>query len=216
MKNRIIPFALALLTYLCVTHASAQVLTPEIHVGIGFNADTNHPAFSGSLRLNMEMGCPSDLLGVSVGLGYRGFFDREPPVEFVVNRSFSDYLLYSRDDGTSKGVRPMGGQFVIPAELKLRCVELDDDIRLFLGCGLEYGVRVYQSDRYGSYYGAHVMDTRSLNIYPQLGIEADLEDFVLNISLYWRHYFDRPFNKQLDIDKFEAINFFGIQIGASF
>ena len=192
-----------------------QAFSSNSYVGLGFNADTNHPIFSGSLRLMWEFGKPSDMLGLNVGFGYRGFFDREPPREFLRNASFSDYVLYSKENGETKNVRPVGGQMVIPAEVQLRLFSLGDDWRLFIGCGAEYGIRLYQSHRYADYYGAHVMSNNSLSVYPMLGAIGDLDDDLsLSFSLYWRHFVKEPMNyKELwDPDKFDAKDFIGFQI----
>ena len=194
---------------------SRQVFSPNSFVGLGFNADTNHPIFSGSLRLMWEMGKPSDVLALNVGVGYRGFFDRNPPREFLRHPSMSDYLLYSRENGETKNVRPVGGQIVFPAEVQLRLLSLGDDWRLFIGGGAEYGIRLYQSERYADFYGSHVMHANSLSVYPMLGALVDMDDNAcLAFSLYWRHFVKEPMNyKELwDPDKFDAKDFFGFQI----
>lgn len=197
---------------------SRQLLTPTANFGIGFNADTNHPLFSGSLRAMMEIGKPSDIMRLNFGAGYRGYFDRNPPYEFIRNASFSDYMLYSNDDGTSKNVRPVGGQIIVPVEAYLRIVPLGDDVYLSLGCGAEYGIRLYQSNRYGRYYGDHIMNPSSLCFYPMIAIEGDMDGGLFSASLYWRHHTNSPFNyKNLyDPDKFDALNYFGIQLSVSF
>jgi len=194
---------------------SSQVFSPTSYVGIGFNADTNHPIFSGSLRLMWEIGKPTDRLGLNVGIGYRGFFDREPPREFLRNASFSDYMLYSKSNGETKNVRPVGGQVVIPAELQLRLFRLGEDVTMFIGGGAEYGIRLYQSHRYEDYFGAHIMKANSLSVYPMLGIVVDSDgDVSFSGSLYWRHFVKEPMNyKELwDPDKFDAKDFFGFQL----
>ena len=194
---------------------STQVFSPDSYVGIGFNADTNHPIFSGSFRLMWEIGKPSDMLALNVGFGYRGFFDREPPREFLRNASFSDYMFYSRENGETKHVRPVGGQIVIPAEVQLRLISLGEDWRLFVGGGAEYGIRLYQSHRYADYYGAHVLNANSLSFYPMLGAIGDMDDDLsLSFSLYWRHFLNKPLNYEelWDPDKFHTKNFFGFQI----
>jgi hypothetical protein len=149
-----------------------------------------------------------------MGIGYRGFFDRRPPVEFLRHPSFSDYMLYSRDNGETKDVRPMGGQLIVPIEAQLNLLEIDDFVFFYVGCGLEFGQRIYQSKRYGECYGSHVMNGNSLNIYPSIGVQIGEDDEIgLNISLYWRHYMKRATNgEDLPIDKFDAKNYFGFQI----
>ena len=112
-------FVMVVMALLMVVPVSAQrrFLSPVANLGIGFDADTNHPLFTGSLRAFMEIGKPSDYLKLSFGAGYRGFFDRNPPYEFIRNATVSDYLLYSRDNGETKDVRPVGGQVVVPWRL---------------------------------------------------------------------------------------------------
>ena len=216
-------FAIAMMVAAGLMPATAQeyrqAFTPKNYLGIGFNADTNHPIFSGSLRLIWEIGKPTDMLAVNVGMGYRGFFDREPPREFLRNPNLSDYLLYSRDNGDTKNVRPVGGQIIFPAELQLRLFSLGEDWRFFVGCGAEYGLRLYQSHRYADYYGAHVMNSNSLSVYPMLGAVVDMDDEgSIGLSLYWRHFLKEPMNyKELfDSDKFDAKEFFGFQISLTF
>lgn len=198
---------------------STQVFSPDSYVGFGFNADTNHPLFSGSLRLMWEIGKPTDILGLNLGFGYRGFFDREPPREFLRHSSFSDYMLYSRENGETKNVRPVGGQIVIPAEVQLRLISLGEDWRLFVGGGAEYGIRLYQSHRYADYYGNHMLHANSLSVYPMLGAILDMEgEGSLTLSLYMRHYLKQPMNYEnlYDPDKFNARNYFGFQITMGF
>lgn len=192
-----------------------HVITPEYSFGAHFNADTNHPTFTGSLRLSAQLGNIDDLFNVNLGLGYRGFWDRRPPVKFLRHESVSDWLFYSRDDGHTKSVRPMGGQLVVPAEVMLNMFRLSDgDVSIFLGCGVEYGLRIYQSHRYGDYYGDHVMTANSLCYYPMAGVHFDTDDCIISLSLYWRHYVKRPLNGEaIDIDKFTAKDFFGLQVG---
>jgi hypothetical protein len=213
-------FAIAMMAIASIMPATAQeVFSPDSYVGLGFNANTNHPLFSGSLRLTWEIGKPSDILGLNVGFGYRGFFDREPPREFLRHSSFSDYLLYSRENGETKHVRPVGGQIVIPAEVQLRLISLGEDWRLFVGGGAEYGIRLYQSHRYADYYGNHMLHSNSLSVYPMLGAILDMEDEgSLTLSLYMRHYLKQPMNYEnlYDPDKFNARNYFGFQVTMAF
>ena len=213
-------FVMVFMALLMAVPVSAQrhFLSPVTNLGISFNADTNHPLFTGSLRAFMEIGKPSDFLNLSFGAGYRGFFDRTPPHEFVRNASVSDYLLYSSDYGESNEVRPVGGQVVVPVEASLRIVPLGDDVFLTVGCGAEYGVRLYQSQRYARYYGDHMLNPSSFSIYPMLGIEGDVDEISLSLALYWRHYTNSPLNYEnlWDPQKFDAKNFFGIQLAVGF
>ena len=197
---------------------SRQLITPTTGFGVAFNADTNHPLFSGSLRAIMEIGEPSDFLKLNFGAGYRGYFDRNPPYEFLRNASFSDYMLYSKENGETKNVRPVGGQVIIPVEAYLRVVPLGDDVYLSLGCGAEYGIRLYQSNRYGRYYGDHIMNPSSFCFYPLIAIEGDIDEGTFSASLYWRHHTESPFNyKNLyDPEKFDALNYIGFQLSVSF
>jgi len=196
-----------------------KALSPSYYLGVGFNADTNHPLFSGSLRLMFEMGKPTDFLSLNIGAGYRGFFDRRPPYDFIRHATLSDYLFYSRENGETKEVRPVGGQIVIPAELQLRPFSLGEDFYFFLGLGAEYGIRLYQSHRYADYYGSHMLNANSLSFYPMLGVVGVVDDDVsVSMSLYWRHYLMQPMNfrELYDSDKFNAKNYFGFQITCSF
>lgn len=197
-----------------------RLITSTTALGIGFNADTNHPLFSGSLRMMMEIGKPSDFMKLNVGVGYRGYFDRRPPYEFIRNSTWSDWLLYSKDN-ESKEVRPVGGQIIVPVEVYLRVLPLGDDAYLSLGCGAEYGVRLYQSKRYGNYYcieGNQIMKPYSLSFYPLIAVEGDLDGGTFCASLYWRHHTNSPFDYKnvFDENKFDALNFFGFQLSVSF
>ena len=198
--------------------AQRHFLSPVVNLGVSFDADTNHPLFTGSLRANMEIGKPSDYLKLRFGAGYRGFFDRNPPYEFIRNATVSDFLLYSRDNGETKDVRPVGGQVVVPVEASFRIVPLGDDVYLTLGCGAEYGIRLYQSKRYARYYGDHMMNPNSLSIYPMIGVEGDVDEISLSLALYWRHYTNSPLNYEnlRDPKKFDAKNFIGIQLAVGF
>lgn len=199
-----------------------RVISPVPFVGVGFNTDTNHPIFTGSLYAKFEMGMPTDLLSLNVGVGYRGFFDSRPPVEFLrwENRTFADEFFYSNtsSDEYRRDVRPVGGHIVLPAEVQVRLIPLSDDIRMFLGFGAELGWRVYESDRYANYYGDHMLNKRSLNIRPMLGVCGGDDEIQFNVSLYWRHYTRCPLNYEnlYKPDKFDAQNFFGVQFSCTF
>ena len=214
----------AVLAFFVTMSANGQVtrhlLTPTSALGIGFNADTNHPLFSGSLRLMMEVGKPSDYLKLNFGVGYRGYFDRKPPYEFIRNSTWSDWLLYSKEN-ESEEVRPVGGQVIVPVEAYLRILPLGDDVYLSLGCGAEFGVRLYQSKRYGRYYcieGEHIMKPNSLSFYPLIAIEGDIDEGTFCASLYWRHHTMSPFDYKnvYDPGKFDALNYLGFQLSVSF
>ena len=221
--------AAAMLIGMCWQPATGQVyeddyprvFTPVPYIGVGFNTDINHPIFTASLYANFMMGMPTDMLSLNVGFGYRGFFDSRPPVEFLrwENRTLAYDFFYSSNSGdTRKEVRPVGGQIVLPAEIQLRLIRLSDDIRMYLGFGAELGWRVYESDRYADYYGDHMLNRRSLNIRPMLGVSGGDDEVNFNISLYWRHYTRCPLNYEnlYKPDKFDAQNFFGIQFNVSF
>ena len=197
----------------------ARVLTPTPFIGASFNADTNDPIFTVSLYGKLELGLPTDLLSFNVGIGYRGFFDRRPPEEFLwwENRTLSDEFFYTNKDGTDKQVRPVGGHIVLPAELQLRLIRLGDDTRLFLGFGAELGWRVYESNRYAGYYGDHMLNKASLNIRPMIGVCGGDDELNLSMALYWRHYVRAPMNYEnlYRSEKFDAKDFFGIQFSVT-
>lgn len=197
----------------------ARVLTPVSFIGASFNADTNDPIFTASLCGKFELGMPTDLLSLNIGIGYRGFFDRRPPVEFLrwENRTLSDEFFYTNKDGTDKGVRPVGGHIVLPAELQLRLIRLGDDARLFLGFGAELGWRLYESSRYEAYYGDHMLNKASMNIRPMIGVCGGDDELNLNLALYWRHYISAPMNYEnlYRSKKFDAQDFFGIQFSVT-
>lgn len=215
MRKRII---IVLCCLVQTIFASAQsegyrtVFTPYFSVGGAFNLDFNVPAFSGSLRLMGHVGTVNDFFNINVGLGYRGFFDLEPPREFIENPSFSDWMLYTNDDDYRNEVRPMGGQIIIPAEVMVNFVKIGRNTALFLGIGGEYGFKLYQSHRYGRHYGAHIMSNSSQAFYPMIGIKGDTDDGSFVASLYMRRYVKNCFNKELDIDKFNGKNYFGFQL----
>ena len=111
----------------------------------------------------------------------------------------------------------MGGQVIIPAELHLNAIRLGEGTRLFAGIGVEYGLRLYQSKRYANYYGAHVMNSSSMAFYPMLGVKFGDDEMNCAFSLYWRHHNRCAFNdKELDINKFTAKDFFGLQFTVTF
>lgn len=173
------------------------------------------PAFSSSAVVMARLGRAVDVFNLSVGFGYRGFFDQAPPHDFVHNPSFSDYLLYSRDHSENRDgseVRPLGGQLVFPAELHANLARLGDEAFFFIGCGIEYGLRVYQPKRYENYFGAHVLKASSLSYQPMVGVAFDMDDSALTISLYYRRYVRNAFNTaEIPIDKFRR-NYLGLQI----
>lgn len=173
------------------------------------------PAFSSSAVMMVRLGRAVDVFNLSVGFGYRGFFDQAPPHDFVYNPSYSDYLLYSRDHSENKDgseVRPLGGQLVFPAELHVNLARLGDEASFFIGCGIEYGLRVYQPKRYEEYFGAHVLNAGSLSYQPMVGVAFDMDAIGLTLSLYYRRYVRNAFNTaDLPIDKFRR-NYLGLQV----
>jgi hypothetical protein len=225
-------FLVILLALLTDTTAYAQrkIITPEAHFGLSLNVDANGlhagrykesrvesgPAFSFALAALMHIGEPSDLLNLSIGCGYRGLFDQTPPHEFVENPSYSDYSLYVkshnwRDEGSE--VRPLGGLIVFPFELHLNILPLGETSSLFIGSGVEYGLRLYQPNRYARYFGANVMNRACLSVSPEIGITFgdDDDDVQIDLSLYLRHYVYNCFNtKDLPIGKFSH-NYLGLQ-----
>lgn len=209
-------------------------ITPSWGFGLMLDVDANGihsghydypedgPSFSASLSLRACMGEATDVFNLSFGLGYRGFWDQTPPHEFVENSSATDYLLYSRSHDENKAgseVRPLGGMAVFPVELHANIVRLCESTFLYIGCGLELGLRLYQSHRYERFYGAHILNASSLSYSPRLGINFydDDNEMGFSLSLYYRryrlgcfNYADLPFD-----DKFNRNNF-GLQIGLHF
>jgi hypothetical protein len=167
----------------------------------------------------MHIGEPSDLLNLSIGCGYRGLFDQTPPHEFVENPSYSDYSLYVkshnwRDEGSE--VRPLGGMMVFPVDLNANFVRLGESTFLHVGCGLEFGLRLYQSKRYERFYGAHILNKSSLSYSPRVGINFydDDNEIGVYLSVYYRRYGYGCFNyKELPFDKKFNRNSIGLQIG---
>jgi hypothetical protein len=158
--------------------ATRRVLSPTIKGGIGLNFDANglhagryserevpdKPAFTAGFIAKASFGEITDIINLSVGLGYRGLFDQAPPHEFVRHPTFSDYLIYKKDGERYGGseVRPLGGLLVIPAELHLNLPSFDDgDASFFIGMGVEYGIRIYQPKRYEDYFGASIVNRHS-------------------------------------------------------
>jgi hypothetical protein len=205
--------------------------TPSWGFGVMFDADANGlhsgrydypedgPSFSASLTLRAYVGEVSDVFNLSFGLGYRGFWDQTPPREFVVHSSTSDYLLYSRSheqnrDGSE--VRPLGGMMVFPVDLNANFVRLGESTFLHVGCGLEFGLRLYQSKRYERFYGAHILNKSSLSYSPRVGINFydDDNEIGVYLSVYYRRYGYGCFNyKELPFDKKFNRNSIGLQIG---
>lgn len=237
MRNRLLLFVTALLCFCLSAYSQANegetpsrpYFSPHLRFGVTLNVDANglhggryresevpdKPAFGGSLVAKLHAGEATDVFNFSIGLGYRGFWDQAPPHEFVRHSTFSDYLLYSRnhsDNRDGSEVRPLGGQLVIPAEAHINLVRMGDEGSFFIGGGLEYGLRVYQSKRYANYFGAHIMNVASLSYQPMIGIKADLEDFGFMLSLYYKRYIYNAFNtKDIPIDKFNR-GYLGIQL----
>lgn len=192
--------------------AQRNVFTPAVGIGGGINVDIGYKKSSASLRVQTTFGKPDDILNLSCGFGYRGWFDLYPPREFIYHPSFSDYLLYHDENGHDKYIRPMGGQLVIPVEAHLNLIPVGDDCFIFAGCGIEYGIRLYKSRRYERHYGASVLNSNSFAVYPMLGVNVNEENWGGSIALYYRMYTKDCFNsKQIPIKKFESSNVFGIQ-----
>ena len=222
----------------CLGQAQTQqdarrVLSSRIKVGIGMNVDANglhagryserevpdKPAFSMGFFAKARFGEITDIINMSVGLGYRGMFDQAPPHEFIHHPSFSDYLLYQTDGERHGGseVRPMGGLLVIPAEFHLNLFTFaEGDASFFIGTGAEYGIRLYQPKRYEEYFGANIVNRNSFSYSPMIGLNIDAENFDIEVSLFFRHYAKNCFNtKDIPIDKFSR-NYLGLQLSLLF
>lgn len=211
LRKSLLVFALCLFSP-AILQAQRNVFTPAVGIGGGINVDFGNNKSTASLRLQATLGKPDDILNISCGFGYRGWFDLHPPREFIYHPSFSDYLLYHDENGHDKYIRPMGGQLIIPAEAHLNLVPLGDDCFLFAGCGIEYGIRLYKSRRYERHYGAPVLNNSSFAVYPMLGVNIGQENWGGSIALYYRFYTKDCLNsKEIPIQKFESNNVFGIQ-----
>lgn len=190
-------------------------VTPSFGLGASFDIDFNKQVSSASLSVACTMGEATDLLNLSLGLGYRGFWDMKPPEEFLRHPSVSDFLLYRKDYRDRRDeVRPMGGEFIIPAEMRINVLRItDDDWMLCVGMGCELGLSVYQSHRYRDHYGTKIMRPSAFSFSPRIGICGDEGAF----SIYWRHYVKNCFNDRdfADFD-FAGKNHFGIQLSVFF
>ena len=208
-----------------------HLLTPEWYGGLGLTVDANglhggryserqvpdKPAISFSLTAMAQLGTVNDVLNLSLGLGDRGLFDQAPPHEFIYNASFSDYLLYTKSDHREGGseVRPLGGLLVVPLELHVNLFPFNGGA-VFIGSGVEYALRLYQSKRYGEYFGSHILNKYSLSVNPMIGITGDTDEFVFSLSLYFRHYLQNCFNvRDIPVGKF-ARNHLGLQFSIVF
>ena len=194
------------------TRSYRQFVTPTLDVTPGFDVDFNKQVVSGSLAVSATMGEAGDLMNISLGLGYRGFWDMKPPVEFLRHPSVSDFLLYTKSSYYDRRneVRPMGGEFIIPAELHINALRItDDDWMLFVGIACELGLSVYQSNRYRDHYGTKIMRSSAFSFSPRIGISGDEGAF----SIYWRHYASNCFNDR-DFAGFDfaSKNHFGLQL----
>ncbi len=209
-----------------------KTFTPVLGIGFSLNVDANglhvgrykeskvpdKPAFSASLMATGRLGAATDILNLTFGLGYRGFFDQAPPHDFVQNPSFSDALLYTKKKDESGGseIRPLGGMLVLPAELHINLIPVSDNGAFFIGGGIEYGVRLYQSKRYEEYFGSHILNKASLSFYPMIGLAGDTDDFGFMLSVFYRRYLVNSFNtKDVPIDKFSR-NYLGLQFSVVF
>lgn len=199
------------------TANAKHILTPTLNWGASIDGDLalKGDALSASLAVLANLGQFSDHLNLSIGLGYRGYFDTRPPKEFIEHKTFSDYLLYTNQHGDDKGLRPMGGQIVLPVELTLNLIRVANVGVITLGCEVEGGLRIYQSDRYKRFYSDNVMTPMGLSISPGIGFSFcdDDNDFGGKITLYWRHSLLNSFNsRDLPVDKFNNRDFIGIQL----
>ena len=212
--------------------ATRHVLSPSFKGGVELNVDANglhagrysekevpdKPAFSVGFIAKASVGDVSDILNLSIGIGYRGLFDQAPPHEFIYHPSYSDYLFYTKEEHRHGGseVRPLGGLLVFPAEIHLNLIPSGGDGSFFIGMGVEYGMRLYQPKRYQNYFGAHIMNSHSLSYTPMIGVNIDSDDGDITLAIYYRRYPKNCFNTaDVPIEKFSP-NYLGFKVSFVF
>jgi len=196
--------------------ASGGILTPKLNLGISLSGDWNKQVMTTSLALEGKIGIPSDFLNVSVGLGYRGFWDMNPSLDFCeaypksatvwnyIGAVIAIVTIFATDEKPEKdekqkkedvdrGLRPLGGEMIIPVNLHVNFLKLNEkkELMMYAGIGSEFGVTIYQSKRYKEFYGSKFLGPVSLAVAPMIGIGNK----KFEASVYWNHYvvnwFDR-------------------------
>ena len=149
-------------------------------VGLTFSADFYKYSGGVGAGLLFNFGRHTDLLNVSIGAEYIEYLASDPrPEELKSKLSILD----------------AGGQLVVPVTAKLIFLRTSEWSKVYIGCGAEWGFRMRDGSILADYYPeGHVLRKSSMAVVPMLGCRS----YNLDFGIYYKHYFDKPFNPSLD------------------
>lgn len=152
-------------------------------MGIYQTTDFYKKAAGIGLGAMANIGRFTDLLNVSFGVEY---------IEYLAGDPRPD------DEKNGLSIVDAGAQLVVPAYLKLNLFRTSKWTKFYIGCGAEVGMRLREGGVLKHYYEEeHVLSDHSFAIIPMLGWKSRNLDF----GVYYKHYFDKPFNNSINGEK---------------
>lgn len=149
-------------------------------VGLTFTGDFYKYAGGVGAGLLFNFGRDTDLLNVSFGAEYIEYLASDPRPEELKSKL---------------NIIDAGGQLVVPVMAKLLFLRTSEWSKVYIGCGAEWGFRMRDGSSLADYYPeGHVLRKTSMAVVPMLGSRS----YNLDFGIYYKHYFDKPFNNSLD------------------
>ena len=152
----------------------------RISFGFYHTGDFYKQAVGLGAGLMCNIGAKSDFLNVTFGVEYIEYLGADPRPD---------------DSKNGLGIVDAGAQVVIPAFAKLQLFSTSKWTKFYVGCGGELGFKARNGGVLKHYYDENsVLRKSSLAIVPIIGWRSGAVDF----GVYYKHYFDKPFNNSLD------------------
>lgn len=160
------------------TFNNRQSNEPFFTAGI-YNTGDYYNCLGLGLGLMLNIGRSNDVINVSFGGEYIQYIAGDPRPDDLKGKT---------------GLVGAGGQVVFPVIAKLQLFRTSKWTKFYIGCGAEYGLKVYDGNEMKDYYqDGEVIRDKSIAIMPLIGWRARNVDF----GVYCKYYFDKAFNDPL-------------------
>ena len=160
------------------TYNNQQNNEPFFTAGF-YNTGDYYNCLGLGMGLMFNVGRTNDMINVSFGAEY---------IEYIAGDPRPDELK------GKTGLVDAGGQIAFPAMVKLQLFRTSKWTKFYIGCGAEYGLKVYDGKVMKDYYeDREVIRDKSVAIMPLIGWRARNVDF----GVYCKYYFDKAFNNAL-------------------
>ncbi|MBP5507143.1 MAG: hypothetical protein J6Y23_04770 [Prevotella sp.] len=161
-----------------ITFNNQQNNEPFFTAGF-YNTGDYYNCLGIGMGLMFNIGRTSDMFNVSFGAEY---------IEYIAGDPRPDELK------GKTGLVDAGGQIAFPVMVKLQLFRTSKWTKFYIGCGAEYGLKVYDGNVMKDYYEYNeVIRDKSVAIMPLIGWRARNVDF----GVYCKYYFDKAFYNAL-------------------